>query len=231
MSKRSNIKRKKRRSKTNKGYTSLVTPPKMKHRGGRAKKDTCNVCGRFRKLEFDHVPPKSTRRIIQNQSHFLNYKTTDMINLGEKYESTQVLGFKTVCRDCNDISSSYVPGFNNMIQQLLIHINQGIDSRSVCVNINFIDVYKQLLYMFMVQNDEFKHMKYHRFFYDIFSNRNSCKFNIPDNTSYHIKKLARIYMGFYGKKDIIFHPDQVARIRFAGCFNDWKWDSKYKTSF
>lgn len=212
MSKRSNEKRKKSRSKINKGYTSSVSPPKMKHRGGMAKKGTCNVCGRFRKLEFDHIPPNATRKIIQSQSHYLKNKSTDMINLGKKYENTQVLGFKTVCRDCNGISSLYVPGFNNMIKQLLTHINQGIDGRSVYININLIDVYKQLLYMFMVQNDQFKHMKYHKFFYDIFSNRNSCKFNIPDNASYHIKTLARIYMGFYTKYDLIYHTDQVASI-------------------
>ena len=93
MSKRSNEKRKKSRSKINKGYTSSVSPPKMKHRGGMAKKGTCNVCGRFRKLEFDHIPPKATRKIIQSQSHYLKNKTTDMINLGKKYENTQVLGF------------------------------------------------------------------------------------------------------------------------------------------
>ena len=212
MSKRSNEKRKKSRSKINKGYTSSASPPKMKHKGGMAKKGTCNICGRFRKLEFDHIPPKATRKIIQNQSHYLKNKTTDMINLGKKYENTQVLGFKTVCRDCNYISSLYVPGFDNMIKQLLTHINQGIDGRSVCININLIDVYKQLLYMFMVQNYEFKHQKYHRFFYDIFSNRNSYKFSIPNAGSYHIKILARIYMGFYSKKDLIYHQDQVARI-------------------
>lgn len=212
MSKRSNKKRKKRRSKINKGYTSSASPPKMKHRGGMAKKGTCNVCGRFRKLEFDHIPPNATRKIIQSQSHYLKNKSTDMINLGKKYENTQVLGFKTVCRDCNKISGLYVPGFNNMIKQLLTHINQGIDGRWICININLIDVFKQLLYMFMVQNYEFKHQKYHRFFYDIFSNRNSYRFSIPNAGSYHIKILARIYMGFYTKYDLIYHADQVASI-------------------
>lgn len=222
MSKRSNEKRREKKNKRksiekrNKAYSSFKSVPKMKSVKGGNISELCNVCNKNIQSTFDHIPPKSTRKIIRNRSHYLRNKDTDVINLGKKYKTIQKLGFQTVCGDCNNISSRrYVPGFNNMIEQLLTHINQGIDGKSVHIKINFIDVFKQLLYMFMVQNDEFKYMKYHRFFYDIFSNRNSCKFTIPDAGSYHsyhIRRLVRIYMGFYRKQDLIYHTDQVPRI-------------------
>ena len=149
MSKRSNEKRRKKRNKRksiekrNKGYSSFKSVPKMKSVKDGNTLDLCNVCNKNIQSTFDHIPPKSTRKIIRNRSHYLRNKDTDVINRGKKYKTIQKLGFQTVCEDCNNISSGYIPGFNNMIEQLLTHISQGIDGKSVHIKINFIDVFKR----------------------------------------------------------------------------------------
>ena len=207
MSKRSYEKRKRERGKKKtkkrgRAYTSLSQLSTMKPKKREVTKDNCNVCNRNGVLTFDHVPPKATRKIIQENSHWL----TDKDILVENWDDdtvVQKLGFKTVCEECNGISSGYIDEYNEMIIQLLEHIsNQGINNQTVKITINPLIVFKQILYMFLVQNNEFKIYNYHKYLYNLFQTRNA----ICDN----LDSLMRIYMGFHAGHNLAYHPDTGA---------------------
>ncbi len=208
MSKQSNEKRKKKRSrKRNKAHASLKSLSAMKSKKGVRPRADCNVCGQNRILTFDHVPPKKTRKIIQKHSHWL--KDKDILVENQDGDTVvQKLGFETVCKECNGIGSGYVDEYNEMIVQLLNHINQGWDNRFVEITINPLIVFKQILYMFLVQNDEFKWYKYHPYLlYRLFESRQL--------TYSNLESLLKIYMGFHTGPDLSYHPDQVAKGNLA----------------
>lgn len=205
MSKQSNKKRKKKRSrKRNKAHTSLKSLSPMKSKKGVRPRADCNICGQNRILTFDHVPPKKTRKIIQENSHWLKDKDILVENWDDD-TVVQKLGFETVCKECNGISSGYIDDYNEMIVQLLNYINQGMDNRFVEITINPLAVFKQILYMFLVQNDEFKLYTYHRYLHDLFK--------VRQGTCSNLESLLRIYIGFHTGSDLTYHPDQVARGR------------------
>ena len=202
MSKQSNEKRRKKRSrKRNKAHTSLKSLSSMKSKKGVRPRNDCNVCGQNRTLTFDHVPPKKTRKIIQENSHWLKDKDILVENWDDD-TVVQKLGFETVCKECNGISSGYIDEYNEMIIQLLHHINQGMDNQFVEIMLNPLVVFKQILYMFLVQNDEFKLYKYHKYLHELFKIRQA--------TCSNLESLLRIYIGFYTGSDLIYHPDQAA---------------------
>lgn len=171
-------------------------------------KDNCNMCKKFSKLEFDHVPPKSTVKIIRRNGFLLD-KHFIYGDYTREGSMVQKLGFQAVCGKCNRIGGKYVNGFNRVIEQLLLHISGDMTEKKVCIKVNLIDLYKQTLYMFVVQNNELKDFEYSDYFYHILSKRSACKFITRGNRVYHINKIARIYMGFYTKQDLIYHPDQA----------------------
>ena len=195
-------KRKKKTPKRGNAYTSVPQLSTMKPRKGEVTKDNCNVCYQNRILTFDHVPPKTTRKIIQKHSTWL--KTKDiLVKNWEDDTVVQKLGFNTVCEECNGISSQYINEYNHMITQLLENISkQGINNQSVQITINPLVVFKQILYMFFVQNSHFKYYKYCDALYPFFKTR--------DTICSKLESVMRIYMGFHTGHDLVYDPDIVA---------------------
>ncbi|MDE0086692.1 MAG: hypothetical protein OXU23_13320, partial [Candidatus Poribacteria bacterium] len=124
------------RSKRNKVYTSFTNEPNMKSSKGAQNVGVCNICKKYGLLTFDHVPPISTRKIIQENSDFLKDKNFVLENCNKEGRFVQKLGFRTVCGKCNQIGGKYVNGFNRMIKHLLSHINEGMHKRTVSIKIN-----------------------------------------------------------------------------------------------
>ena len=207
MSKQSYEKRKKKRgkkktSKRGRADTSVSQLSTMKPKKGEVTKDNCNVCNQNGVLTFDHVPPKATRKIIQENSHWLTDKDILVKNWDDD-TVVQKLGFKAVCEECNGISSGYIDEYNEMIIQLLEYIsNQGINNQTVKITINPLIVFKQILYMFFVQNDQFKNYKYHEALYPFFETSHA--------TCSNLESVMRIYMGFHTGHNLAYHPDTVA---------------------
>ena len=179
----------------------------MKPKKGKVIKDNCNVCCQNRDLTFDHVPPKTTRKIIQKHSTWL--KTKDiLVKNWENDTVVQKLGFNTVCKECNGMSSQYINEYNHMVTQLLEIISrQGINNQSVQITINPLIVFKQILYMFFVQNNDFKNYKYCEALYPFFQDISA--------TCNNLDTLMRIYMGFHTGEDLTYHPDTVAYGKIA----------------
>lgn len=174
----------------------------MKPKKGKVPKDNCNVCYQYSDLSFDHVPPISTRKIIKKHGTWLKEKSI-LIKNWDDDTVVQKLGFKTVCEKCNGISSQYVNEYNNMIIQILENISkEGINNQSIQITINPLIVFKQILYMFLVQNSNFKHYKYCDALYSFFKDRNA--------TCNNLDILMRIYMGFHTGHNLVYHPDTVA---------------------
>lgn len=218
MSKKSNSKRKVKRSKrksrykahTFSGSPNIMNPSKNSN----PVMDTCNVCNMHKKLEFDHVPPKSTLEIIKKFGFQSDYKDVLLIDSSgfehSKSGVVQKLGFKTVCRKCNGISSGYINEYNDMIYQLLSYIKlNGIDyTGSVEVKIDTLAVIKQIIYMFLVQNSEIKYYGYHKWLYRLFRDETL----ICNNLSDHLL----VYMGLCRGHDFVYHPDICATIDMSG---------------
>ncbi|MDE0085904.1 MAG: hypothetical protein OXU23_09355, partial [Candidatus Poribacteria bacterium] len=107
----------------------------------------------------------------------------------------------------------------------------GMHKRTLSIKINLEDVNKQLLYMFIVQNDELKDHNLIPEFYRLLSNKGACKYTakytLVPNRIIHINKVTRIYMGFYTKSDLILHPDQA--IVFDNEYNPGVDQENYNT--
>ena len=203
MSRKSYKKRKRKRAEAQISLRSLSL---MKSNKGRKTLGLCNVCGKYSLLEFDHVIPKSTINLIQENSKWLQYKDILLKNWDGSDTVVQKLGFTTVCRKCNGISSEYISEFNNMTLQLLNHITREADDRTITLNINPLFVFKQILYMFLVQNSGFKNSIYHPYLYGLISN----KYANTDN----FDSLFKIYVGVYTGSDLAYHPYEVDRDSF-----------------
>lgn len=192
---------KKRKRKRAEARTSLRSLSRMKSNKGRKTLGFCNVCGKRRLLEFDHVIPKSTINLIQKNNKWLQYKDVLLKNWDDSDTVVQKLGFTTVCRKCNGISSEYISEFNNMTLQLLNHIIREVDNHTITLKINPLFVFKQILYMFLVQNSGFKNRKYHTYLYQLISD----KYAITNN----FDSLFKIYVGLYTGSDLAYHPYEV----------------------
>ena len=155
---------------------------------------------------------KSTRKIIQTHTDYLKSKDTLMINYDGTDNVQQKLGFKTVCKNCNNkVSGGYVNGFNSMVKQLIPHVKRGLDGRIVTIRINPRDVIKQILYMFLAQNYELKMYPVHKILYEIVKDRKAIYVDIDGIGQVYMHHVARIYMAFCTSKDLVYHTDQVAR--------------------
>lgn len=198
MSRKSYEKRKRKRAEA---QISLRYLSLMKSNKGRKTLGLCNVCGKYRLLEFDHVIPKSTINLIQKNDKWLQYKDVLLKNWDGSDTVVQKLGFTTVCRKCNGISGEYISEFNKMTLQFLNHITREVDSRTITLKINPLFVFKQILYMFLVQNSGFKNRKYHPYLYELIRD----KYAITDN----FDSLFKIYVGFYTGLDLAYHPYEV----------------------
>ena len=204
MSRKSYKKRKRKRAEAHISSRSLSL---MKSKG-RKTFDLCNVCGKLRRLEFDHVIPKSTINLIQKNSKWLQYKDVLLKNWDGSDTVVQKLGFRTVCRKCNGISSEYISEFNNMTLRLLNHITDEVDSHTITLKFNPLFVFKQILYMFLVQNGGFKNREYHTYLYQLISD----KYAITNN----FDSLFKIYIGLYTGLDLSYHPYEVDSNSFRG---------------
>jgi len=212
MSKQSYEKRKKnRRKKTTpkrgNAYASISQLSTMKTKKGEVTIDNCSVCCQNKVLTFDHVPPKSTRKIIQKHSGWLKSKDI-LVKNWEDDIIVQRPGFKTVCEECNGISSQYINEYNDMITQILENVSkQGINNQSIQITINPLVVFKQILYMFFVQNSDFKYYKYCEALYPFFKTK--------DTTCSNLESVMRIYMGFHTGQDLAYHPDTIAHNKIS----------------
>ena len=91
---------------------------------------------------------------------------------------------------------------------VLTYLNYNCYKQPALVTINPLKVFKQILYMFMVINDDIKHAYYHKPFYQLFEDTNQTNVN---GFNYFLR-CARFYMAFNTTTNgnLIYHSDQIA---------------------
>jgi|SRR5581483_3659868 len=83
-------------------------------------KGICSICGKGKKLSFEHVPPKSALNDQPASVHtFQNWLDGDGTIAGMKggIPQSEGMGYVTICQGCNEYSGThYVPEFGRWVQ-------------------------------------------------------------------------------------------------------------------
>jgi hypothetical protein len=115
---------------------------------------TCALCGQFKKLSFEHVPPKSALNnkpiFIQTFDHIMDKNSRVF---GKKMTSNKGFGGYTLCETCNnDTGDWYARDFSDFIQQgmsIIENTKKGTYAIKGTYIIKPLNVLKQILTMFM----------------------------------------------------------------------------------
>lgn len=115
---------------------------------------SCALCGKYEKLSFEHIPPRSALNNKPINIHrFDNIYDSGSKFFGKHTTSHKGFGFYTLCEKCNNSTGAwYSPYFAEfVIQGMKIIQNQAKGSRFICGNykIRPLNVLKQILTMFM----------------------------------------------------------------------------------
>lgn len=114
----------------------------------------CALCGEFKQLSFEHVPPKSAfndKPILVQGSEQLTDQTSKLF--GKKSKSNKGFGGYTLCNSCNNNTGAwYAKDFADFAHQGM-KIIQEIKNHNYVIEGNYIikplNVIKQIFTMFM----------------------------------------------------------------------------------
>lgn len=116
--------------------------------------DFCHLCGEFKELTFEHIPPKSAFNdkpiLIQNHEHLFNKKS---YLYGKSFRSNNGSGSYCFCESCNNNTGTwYANDFSNFVKQAYVHFEKTSRvSKLNLVEFNYkpLNVLKQILTMFL----------------------------------------------------------------------------------
>lgn len=113
----------------------------------------CALCGEFKKLSFEHVPPAAAFNnkpiFVQNHEHLTDQSS---YVYGKKMNSNKGLGGYTLCQTCNNTTGDwYARDFADFARQgmQIIRQTQGQNFITGIYKIKPLNVIKQILVMFM----------------------------------------------------------------------------------
>jgi hypothetical protein len=127
------------------------------------KQGHCGLCGKFKNLSFEHVPPQSAFNnkpiFIQHHEHL--FDTTSFL-YGKKLRSNKGFGGYTLCETCNNNTGKwYAKDFGDFVHQGMAVI-QSLKVPQYAItgeyHIKPLNVLKQILTMFM-SADKLGHLK------------------------------------------------------------------------
>ena len=129
----------------------------------KSKLGDCRICGIYRELTFEHVPPESAfnnHRVAGKHILELINKDPDHYFDGKRYISQRGAGAYTLCKQCNnDTGAWYGDAFADLAHQsldILKHVN-GQPSFYYPFHIYPLRVIKQIITMFFsVNNHQFR---------------------------------------------------------------------------
>jgi len=81
----------------------------------------CNICGKFRKLTYDHIPPKGCVGINTQQAALLiNFLKIGELDKRNARLLQNGLNFKSICSDCNNrlLGAYYDPALKDFAKQV-----------------------------------------------------------------------------------------------------------------
>lgn len=118
------------------------------------RKGNCHLCGEFKELTFEHIPPKAANNnrpiLIQKHEHLFD---TNSFVYGKSIRSNQGAGAYCFCESCNNNTGTwYARDFSSFINQTISHFeNNKIINDYNLIPIDFkpLNVLKQILTMFL----------------------------------------------------------------------------------
>lgn len=120
----------------------------------KSKKGNCHLCGEFKELTFEHIPPKAafndTPILIQKHEHLFDEKS---YVYGKSIRSNNGSGSYCFCKSCNNNTGTwYARDFSEFVGQAYNHFNNVEKiNRANLIEFNFkpLNVLKQILTMFL----------------------------------------------------------------------------------
>lgn len=197
----------------------------------KSKLGDCHICGMYRELSFEHVPPKAAfnnHRVAGKHILELINKNPDHYSDGKKHISQRGAGAYTLCKKCNnDTGTWYGDAFANFAHQsldILKHAN-GQPLLYYPFRIYPLRVIKQIITMFFsINKDQFR-----------FSHPDLVKFVLNKNERYlspdirilvyftlgpHARFLGGTSMGTLGS----VNPDEINRDMLDDMLNQYSRD-------
>ena len=118
------------------------------------RKGNCHLCGEFKELSFEHIPPKAAFNdrpiLIQKHEHLFDKKS---YVYGKSIRSNNGSGAYCFCENCNKSTGTwYARDFSEFVAQAYYHFDKSerISSTNL-IEFNFkpLNVLKQILTMFI----------------------------------------------------------------------------------
>lgn len=118
------------------------------------KKGNCHLCGEFKDLTFEHIPPKSANNdrpiLIQKHEHLFD---TNSFVFGKSIRSNQGAGAYCFCKSCNNNTGTwYARDFSTFVNQTTSYFDvYKIIYAYNLIPLNFkpLNILKQILTMFL----------------------------------------------------------------------------------
>ena len=120
----------------------------------KSKKGHCHLCGKFKDLTFEHIPPKSANNdqpiLIKKFEHLFDKKS---FVYGKSIRSNKGSGLYCFCKSCNNNTGTwYSRDFSDFVCQANKYFNNAkIVNRVNFIEFNFkpLNVLKQVITMFL----------------------------------------------------------------------------------
>ena len=120
----------------------------------KTRKGICHLCGEFKELTFEHIPPKAAFNdkpiLIQKHEHLFDQKS---YLYGKSIRSNNGAGSHCFCADCNNKTGTwYARDFSNFVVQARDHFEKTENIfRLNLIDFDFkpLNVLKQILTMFI----------------------------------------------------------------------------------
>jgi len=160
----------------------------------------CALCGKFKKLSFEHVPPQSAFNnkpiFMQNHEHLIDKNS---FLYGKKSKSNKGFGGYTLCETCNNSTGDwYARDFGDFAHQGM-KIITGLDKLQYTIRgkyqIKPLNVIKQILTMFM-SADKSGHLRSQKELVDFILNKEQK--NIPSRYKVFLYSTLSSYKRMLG---------------------------------
>lgn len=168
----------------------------------------CHICGKFRKLSFEHIPPHSAFNdsgVVLHAIKDIITKLPDELKKGKIFQGG--IGRYTLCEQCNNNTGRwYGEAFSSFSHQgmNILHLTDKTPSLHYNFLIYPLRILKQLFCMFFSTNGEGFQSKH----------QNLVKFVLNKNENY-LESDVRIYL-FYNTSGTIRQTGVVSRFNLQG---------------
>lgn len=120
----------------------------------RAKTDFCNICGKFRDLTWDHVPPKGTLAEADYYTNTLFDGIPTRNNHMKRYQSG--IKYRSICAECNNaILGNYDSSYKEFIQSVKKALSGNRSAESIVVTARINRVLRAICGHFLAMKQEY----------------------------------------------------------------------------